>query len=160
MLSADQLLDALLERARGVTARDTVSVSAAFGRVLAAQQTSAITVPPFDNSAMDGYAVRVADVSRAGATLPVSQRILAGAVGAPLQPGTAARIFTGAPVPPGADAVVMQECCTPLPQTGEGANAVPQQTGEGDAVIINVLPRNGENIRRAGEDIESGAPVL
>jgi molybdopterin molybdotransferase len=160
MLSADQLLDALLERARGVTARDTVSVSAAFGRVLAAQQTSTITVPPFDNSAMDGYAVRVADMSRAGATLPVSQRILAGAVGAPLQPGTAARIFTGAPVPPGADAVVMQECCTPLPQTGEGANVTPQQTGEGDAVIINVLPRKGENIRRAGEDIESGAPVL
>jgi molybdopterin molybdotransferase len=99
MLSADQLLDALLERAQGVTATETVSVANALGRVLAAPQTSAITVPPLDNSAMDGYAVRVADVPVAGIRLPVSQRILAGSVGQPLQPGTAARIFTGAPVP-------------------------------------------------------------
>jgi len=144
MLSADQLLDALLERARGVTASKTVPVTEALGRVLAAPQTSAIAVPPLDNSAMDGYAVRVADVAVAGVRLPVSQRILAGAVGKPLQPGTAARIFTGAPVPPGADAVLMQEYC--------GA--------EGDDVILHALPRPGENIRRAGEDIEAGAQVL
>ena len=98
MLSANQLLDALLERARGVTASETVPVTNALGRVLAVPQTSAITVPPLDNSAMDGYAVRVADVAVAGMKLPVSQRILAGTVGQPLQPGTAARIFTGAPV--------------------------------------------------------------
>ena len=144
MLSADQLLDALLERARGVTASETVPVTDALGRVLAAPQTSAITVPPLDNSAMDGYAVRVADVAVAGVRLPVSQRTLAGSVGTPLVPGTAARIFTGAPVPPGADAVVMQEYC--------GC--------EGDEVIIHALPRPGENIRRAGEDIEAGAQVL
>ena len=144
MLSADQLLDALLERARGVTASETVPVTDALGRVLAAPQTSAITVPPLDNSAMDGYAVRVADVAVAGVRLPVSQRILAGVVGTPLQPGTAARIFTGAPVPPGADAVAMQEYCG----------------SEGDEVIIHALPRPGENIRRAGEDIEAGAQVL
>jgi molybdopterin molybdotransferase len=127
-----------------VTARETVSVANALGRVLAVPQTSAITVPPLDNSAMDGYAVRVADVVVAGVRLPVSQRILAGAVGQPLQPGTAARIFTGAPVPAGADAVVMQEYCGT----------------EGDAVIIHALPRPGENIRRAGEDIQAGAQVL
>jgi molybdopterin molybdotransferase len=144
MLSADQLLDALLERARGVTATETVAVTAALGRVLAAPQTSSITVPPLDNSAMDGYAVRVADVAAAGVRLPVSQRILAGSVGQPLQPGTAARIFTGAPVPPGADAVLMQEYC--------GA--------DGESVVINKLPRPGENIRRAGEDIEAGAQIL
>jgi molybdopterin molybdotransferase len=144
MLSADQLLDALLERARGATATETVSVTDALGRVLAAPQTSAITVPPADNSAMDGYAVRVADVAVAGVRLPVSQRILAGAVGTPLQPGTAARIFTGAPVPPGADAVLMQEYCGT----------------EGDDVIVHALPRPGENIRRAGEDIQAGAQVL
>jgi molybdopterin molybdotransferase len=144
MLSADQLLDALLERAHGVTASETVAVSAALGRVLAAPQTSAITVPPADNSAMDGYAVRVADVSAAGVRLPVSQRILAGAVGETLAPGTAARIFTGAPVPPGADAVLMQEYCA---------------AEDGD-VVIHALPRPGENIRRAGEDIVAGAEVL
>ncbi|MCU0810889.1 MAG: molybdopterin molybdotransferase MoeA [Thiobacillaceae bacterium] len=144
MLSADQLLDALLERAHGVTATETVALTQALGRVLAAPQTSAITVPPMDNSAMDGYAVRVADVAVAGVRLPVSQRILAGAVGQPLQPGTAARIFTGAPLPPGADAVLMQEYC--------------EATGED--VVINAMPRPGENIRRAGEDIRSGAEIL
>ncbi|MHB1186446.1 molybdopterin molybdotransferase MoeA [Thiobacillus sp.] len=144
MLSADQLLDALLERARGVTASKAVPVANALGRVLAAPQTSAITVPPLDNSAMDGYAVRVADVAVAGVRLPVSQRILAGTVGTPLQPGTAARIFTGAPVPPGADAVLMQEYCGT----------------EGDEVILHALPRQGENIRRAGEDIQAGAQIL
>jgi molybdopterin molybdotransferase len=88
--------------------------------------------------------VRVADVARSGARLPVSQRILAGAVGVPLAPGSAARIFTGAPVPPGADAVLMQEDCT----------------ADGDDVVINVLPWSGQNIRRAGEDIASGAQIL
>ncbi|KVW94711.1 gephyrin-like molybdotransferase Glp [Thiobacillus denitrificans] len=144
MLSADQLLDALLERAHGVTETETVSVTDALGRVLAAPQTSAITVPPLDNSAMDGYAVRAADVVVAGVRLPVSQRILAGTVGSPLQPGTAARIFTGAPVPPGANAVLMQEYCAT----------------EGESVVINKLPQPGENIRHAGEDIELGAQVL
>jgi len=144
MLSADQLLDALLERAQGVTATETVSVANALGRVLAAPQTSAITVPPLDNSAMDGYAVRVADVPVAGIRLPVSQRILAGSVGQPLQPGTAARIFTGAPVPQGADAVLMQEYCAT----------------EGNEVVIHAQPHPGENIRRAGEDIRAGDTVL
>ena len=160
MLSADQLLDALLERAHGVTETETVAVTEALGRVLAAPQTSAITVPPLDNSAMDGYAVRVADIVVAGVRLPVSQRILAGAVGEPLQPGTAARIFTGAPLPPGADAVLMQEYCTPLPnplpQGGEGANVVPKPL----YVVINAMPHPGENIRRAGEDIRSGSQIL
>jgi len=144
MLTANQLLDALLERARSASETETVAVTAALGRVLATPQTSAITVPPLDNSAMDGYAVRVADVAATGARLPVSQRILAGAVGESLQPGTAARIFTGAPIPPGADAVLMQEYCY----------------AEGDGVVINALPRRGENVRRAGEDIETGAQVI
>ena len=144
MLTADQLLDALLERARAVSATETVAVSDALGRVICAPQTSSVTVPPADNSAMDGYAVRVADVPAAGVRLPVSQRILAGAVGEPLTPGTAARIFTGAPVPPGADAVLMQEYCN----------------AEDGHVVIHALPRPGENIRRAGEDIEAGDEVL
>lgn len=144
MLSATQLLENLLDRARGLTATETVDITAALGRVLAVPQISSLTVPPLDNSAMDGYAVRMVDVAQAGARLPVSQRILAGAVGATLLPGTAARIFTGAPVPPGADAVLMQEDCT----------------ADGEDVVINKLPRMGENIRRAGEDIKAGAQVL
>ncbi|AAZ96978.1 molybdopterin binding domain [Thiobacillus denitrificans ATCC 25259] len=144
MLSADQLLDALLERARPLAATAVVPVANALGRVLAAPLTSAITVPPADNSAMDGYAVRTADVAAPGATLPVTQRILAGAVGEALRPGTAARIFTGAPVPAGADAVLMQEDCNVA----------------GDEVVVNAMPRQGENIRRAGEDIVAGAEVL
>jgi molybdopterin molybdotransferase len=144
MLSADQLLDALLERAHGVTETETVTVTDALGRVLAVPQTSTITVPPMDNSAMDGYALRVADVVAAGVKLPVSQRILAGAIGEPLRPGSAARIFTGAPVPPGADAVLMQEYC--------------EATGE--HVVLNAMPHLGENIRRAGEDIQAGAQIL
>jgi molybdopterin molybdotransferase len=144
MLSADQLLENLLQRARGVTETEAVAVTAALGRVLAKPQTSAITVPPLDNSAMDGYAVRVADVTAPGVRLPVTQRILAGAVGEPLMRGTAARIFTGAPVPSGADAVLMQEYCS----------------AQGATVVINALPRPGDNIRRAGEDIEAGAQIL
>ena len=144
MLSATQLLENLLDRARGASETETVAISAALGRVLAAPQTSSITVPPLDNSAMDGYAVRLADVARPGVRLPVSQRIQAGTVGQPLTAGTAARIFTGAPVPLGADAVLMQEDCI----------------AEGENVVINTLPRPGENIRRAGEDIEIGAQIL
>ncbi|HMM47530.1 MAG TPA: molybdopterin molybdotransferase MoeA [Thiobacillaceae bacterium] len=144
MLSADQLLEALLERARSLTATETVGVTSALKRVLAVTQVSPIAVPPLDNSAMDGYALRVADVPSAGVRLPVAQRIPAGAVGEPLAAGTAARIFTGAPVPPGADAVLMQEDCA----------------AEGDTVVVHKLPHPGENIRRAGEDIAVGAEVL
>lgn len=144
MLLAHQLLDALIARARGVTEIDTVAVSDAFDRVLAVPLISELTVPPLDNSAMDGYAVRCADVPRVGTRLPVSQRILAGAVGSPLSVGSAARIFTGAPIPPGADAVLMQEDCT----------------ADGDCVVLNTLPKVGENIRRAGEDIRAGTEIL
>jgi len=144
MLTAEQLLNALLERARPVTKSETVALAEVQGRVLAAPQTSSITVPPLDNSAMDGYAVRVADIPTVGIRLPVSQRIAAGQVGTPLQPGTAARIFTGAPIPMGADAVLMQEDCT----------------ADGQTVIVNKQPRNGENIRNAGEDIVIGAEIL
>ncbi|MEQ1662425.1 MAG: gephyrin-like molybdotransferase Glp [Thiobacillus sp.] len=144
MLLAHQLLDALITRARSVTETETVAVQEALGRVLAAPQISTLTVPPLDNSAMDGYAVRLADVTHTYTRLPVSQRILAGAVGTPLAAGSAARIFTGAPIPPGADTVLMQEDCT----------------ADGDHVVIHTLPRPGEHIRRAGEDIRAGAEIL
>lgn len=105
------------------------------GFVLARDYVSAINVPPLDNSAMDGYAVRRADLTGAGPwTLPVSQRIAAGQMGAPLAAGTAARIFTGAPIPAGADAVIMQEQCTIVaqdtPKSPNSSNSAqnPEQT--------------------------------
>lgn len=144
MLSFEQALEKLLAAAQPVEEIRSLPITAAAGRILAVSQQSTVAVPPLDNSAMDGYAVRVADVTAAGVCLPVSQRIPAGTVGTTLQPGTAARIFTGAPVPAGADAVVMQERC---------------EHGE-NGVVINHVPHDGENIRRAGEDISVGAEIL
>jgi molybdopterin molybdotransferase len=146
MLSLDEVLQRLAEGGRGarITEVEPVSTFDALGRVLAADVVAAVHVPPADNSAMDGYALRAADVPAAGSVLPVSQRIAAGQVGTPLQPGTAARIFTGAPVPEGADAVVMQEQCEAL----EGA------------VKVMVPPAAGSSIRRRGEDVARGAVVL
>ncbi|UUX93946.1 gephyrin-like molybdotransferase Glp [Aquabacterium sp. J223] len=142
--------DALAQLAAGAAAArlaetETLSTFDALGRVLAAPVTSTIDVPQHDNSAMDGYALRAADVPVAGTVLPVSQRIAAGGVGATLQPGTAARIFTGAPLPAGADAVVMQEQCTAL---------------DGGQVRIDTVPTAGLAVRRAGEDVPRGAEVL
>ena len=95
-------------------------------------------MPPLDNSQMDGYAVRCADVAQAGARLPVAQRIAAGQVGAALAPGTAARIFTGAPVPAGADAIVMQEAVRV----------------DGEHAVFSETPQPGQWIRRAGIDVQ------
>jgi len=122
----------------------TVSTFDALGRVLAADVRSLLDVPPADNTAMDGYALRCADVPVAGTVLPVSQRIPAGAPGQPLQAGTAARIFTGAQVPTGADAVVMQEQC----EVVDGG------------VRINTVPALGQWVRRRAEDVAAGATVL
>ena len=135
---------ALLAAATPLSTVEQVPTAEALGRVLAVDQISSLDVPPLDNSSMDGYALRCADVPAAGARLVVAQRIPAGSVGHTLAPGTAARIFTGAPIPQGADAVVMQELCSL----------------DGDGVLIDHLPRPGEWIRRAGEDIARGAVVL
>ena len=135
---------ALLAAATPLSTVEQVPTAEALGRVLAVDQISSLDVPPLDNSSMDGYALRCADVPAAGARLVVAQRIPAGSVGHTLAPGTAARIFTGAPIPHGADAVVMQELCSL----------------DGDGVLIDHLPRPGEWIRRAGEDIARGAVVL
>jgi len=145
MLSYEEALDHLLAAATPVTETRMLPLAALRGRFLAAPVVSSLTVPPLDNSAMDGYAVRCADVPQPGVALPVAQRIPAGSVGAPLAPGTAARIFTGAPVPPGADAVVMQERC---------------ELGHDGQVIIHQQPTPGMNIRRAGEDIMAGVEIL
>jgi len=144
MLSVDQALAFLLAGARPVADIEQVPTLTASGRVLARAQYSTLDVPPLDNTAMDGYAVCAADCASGETRLPVSQRIPAGSVPQPLARGTAARIFTGAPVPPGADAVVMQECCVQ----------------EGDAVIVKHRPQAGEWVRRVGEDIRAGSEIL
>jgi molybdopterin molybdotransferase len=147
LLSLDEALARLVEGGRAAAIRDVEALPTfdALGRVLARDVVSAIDVPPRDNSAMDGYALRAADVPAAGTVLPVSQRIAAGRVGSALAAGTAARIFTGAQVPEGADTIVMQE------QT--------EAAGEG-AVRLTALPRAGQWIRRRGEDVRAGATVL
>ena len=119
------------------------------GRVLAQDVVSDLEVPPQDNSSMDGYALRCSDVAP-GRTLPVSQRIPAGSQGTQLQAGTVARIFTGAPIPSGADAVVMQEDC----QEVQGADA------SSPAIQVQNQPHAGQWIRRRGEDVTLGATVL
>ena len=146
MLTAQQALDHLLSNAVTVNESEKVNTQAALGRVLAEDVKSLVDVPPLDNTSMDGYAVRCADTVTPGQTLRIAQRIPAGSIGTQLEPGTAARIFTGAPVPPGADAVVMQEDCTVGDQP--------------DQVTINVAPTLGQWIRRSGEDLTTGKTCL
>jgi len=143
----DDALADLLAQAVPLLDVERVDTFDADGRVLREGAASPLQVPPADNSSMDGYAVRVADlIGQAGAELPVSQRIPAGSAAQPLAAGTAARIFTGAPVPAGADAIVMQEDCEAL--------------AGGERVRVNAVPAAGQWIRRAGEDITLGAQVL
>jgi molybdopterin molybdotransferase len=144
LLTLDEALERLLGVVSPLTETEVVSTFEGLGRVLAQEVRSLVDVPSADNSAMDGYALRCTDVPASGAVLPVSQRIPAGTVGTPLKPGTAARIFTGALVPEGADAVVMQEQCEAL----EGA------------VRVNTAPQPGTAIRRRGEDLSRDAVAL
>lgn len=110
MKTLEQATEQLLDRAAALVERESVPLDALLGRVLADPIVSAVDVPSFENSQVDGYALRLSDLSDSGG-LPVSQRIAAGAPAGPLEPNTVARIFTGAPVPAGADAVAMQEDC-------------------------------------------------
>jgi len=140
LLPVDEALERLLAGAQPVTETEEVSTLEASDRVLARAQRSTLDVPPLDNSAMDGYAVRIAD----GVKLKISQKIMAGSVGKPLERGTAARIFTGAPIPTGADAVIMQEHCQV----------------EGDHVLLKKNPKPGEWIRLAASDVKKGGEIL
>ena len=163
LLTVRAALDFLHSAARPVTEIDTIATLAANGRVLAAAQTSTLNVPDQDNTSMDGYAVRAADCASGAATLLVAQRIAAGHVGQPLQSGTAARIFTGALIPPGADCVVMQEQCEVQPAVQPSIQSkVKSELTPGAAIMVTIkhAPRAGEWIRRAGEDICAGSAIL
>ena len=141
----DEALPELLAQAKPLAKTELVATLYADGRVLVQDIVSHLQVPPQDNSSMDGYAVFCADVAQPGAELAVSQRIAAGSSGQPLQRGTAARIFTGAPIPAGADAVVMQEDCEAL---------------DGGSIRVKAVPAHQQWIRRAGEDVTRGQVVL
>ena len=147
LMPLDEALAKLLAHIQPLSATESVATFDADARVLAQDVVSGLQVPAFDNSSMDGYAVRAADVREGHATLNVTQRIAAGHVGQPLGAGEAARIFTGAPVPSGADAVVMQEDTEVL---------------EGDTPQIRIkgAVEPGQWIRRSGEDVQRGATVL
>ena len=139
LMSLDTALNEMLSRVTPLTAQETLPLVQCFGRILASDVVSPLDVPGFDNSAMDGYAVRLADIA-SGQPLPVAGKSFAG------QPyhGECIRIMTGAPVPEGCEAVVMQE------QT--------EQTDNGVRFTAEV--RSGQNIRRRGEDISAGAVVF
>jgi molybdopterin molybdotransferase len=151
-MSLDEALSLVLKDMKPLVQTDWVNTFDADGRVLAQDLVSQLQVPPQDNSSMDGYALRIEDVSQLGSRLRVTQRIPAGHHGHALGQGEAARIFTGAPIPAGANAVVMQEDTTAIEASNSSAN-LPE-------VMINTLPLEGQWIRRSGEDVTKGAVVL
>ena len=145
MLSVEEARAYLLERARRIEESERIAVEDALGRVVAADVAAPIDVPGHANSAMDGYAVRAADIPQEGeATLRVTQRIAAGEVGTALEAGEAARIFTGAPIPEGADAIAIQEDCR----------------RDGASVTVPGPLAPGTFVRPRGNDIRAGARVL
>jgi len=144
LLSVDEALAKLLAGAAPVAETEMLPTLEACGRVLAEAQHSSMNVPSLDNSSMDGYALRAADVKADAPRLKVAQRIFAGFVGQKLEPGTAARIFTGAPIPEGADAIVIQE----------------NTATDGDSIIVKSQPAAGDWIRRVGQDIREGSQIL
>jgi molybdopterin molybdotransferase len=152
MLATAEALAILLAAARRVEGVEAIDTLDALGRVLATDVVSPLDVPPMHTSSMDGYAVRASDLAVASegqpVALSVSQRVPAGHVAAPLAAGTAARVFTGATVPPGADAVVMQEMATAI-DDGRVAFAQPARAGEW------ITPQ-GADIRRGSVILPAG----
>lgn len=144
MLDFDTAQARLAARGRAPAAHETVALDALCGRVLAKDIVAVLDLPPADNSAMDGYALRAADAVVPGTTLPVQQRCFAGQAPEPLLPGQAIRLFTGSVIPAGADTVVMQEDC---------------REDDGRVTIL-ALSVPGRHIRRQGEDMQRGQAVL
>jgi len=144
MHAVNAAIEALLDAAQPVVDSEEVPLGALLGRVLNEDVTAPVDVPPADNSAMDGYALKHADWPGDGRKMALSQRIPAGTVPETLRPGTAARIFTGAEVPEGADTVVMQEHC---------------EAGEGSVRILE-LAAQGANIRPRAQDVAAGKTIL
>lgn len=143
MIEFDVAQQRLAQAGRLPERTETCELGAALGRILAQDIQAQLDMPPADNSAMDGYAVRLADVSD-GRVLPIQQRCYAGEVPETLKEGMAIRIFTGSLLPPGADTVIIQENC--------------QEDEHG--VRILEAPEVGANIRRRGEDMRRGEVLI
>lgn len=144
LMPLSEAVQRLLDSVTFIAGTEIVAVGEAGGRILAASQSSPVDVPPWANSAMDGYAVEGAALEQGRREFSVSQRIPAGAAPHALEPGTAARIFTGAPLPAGADTVIMQENCRE----------------EGGRVMILQAAGRGENVRAAGDDVARGSTLV
>ena len=144
LLSVEAAQALIAERIPPLGESHAVPLRHALGRVLATDLRASVPLPPFFNSAVDGYAFRHADLAGGGTALPVASRVQAGAFAGVLAPGTAARIFTGAPMPPGADTVMMQE----------------DAREENDRVVLAPGLKRGANCRPAGEDVAEGAVAL
>ncbi len=143
MLSVEEAIARLLQQAYPIDGTESLSLEDAHLRLLAEDCRAAVDVPPADNSAMDGYACHLAETAPAGLTLPITQTAAAGSAPQPLQPGTAARIFTGAEIPPGANCVIMQENCAVA-----------------DGVITTRASLSpGDNVRPRGQDIVRGSLI-
>lgn len=143
--SVDEALEALLSGSIPRMTSQTLPLSDALGRIVAQSLVSSVGVPPVPTSAMDGYALNSQDLSpNGGIRLPVSRRVPAGQTAKPLEPGTAVRLFTGSPVPPGADTVVPQETCTV----------------DEDHLVVEGRVTPGSYIRQAGEDFTRGSTVI
>ena len=144
LISVEQAQQTLLDATTTILRTETIALNQALGRILAEDIVSPIDVPEHDNSAMDGYALRAQDISEHNTSLPISQRIPAGHPGEPLQPGTCARIFTGAAIPQGADTVIMQE----------------QVDSDGTTAHFSLPIQAGSNIRPKANDLAKGDAVL
>ena len=166
LLRVEAARDAILAAVAGPLAEESIPVGAALGRVVSRPVVAAVTLPPWDNSAMDGYAIVAGDV--AGATedapirLRVSGEVPAGGVGdRAVEDGSAIRIATGAPIPPGADAVIPVEQTTPL-----GAGGSPGERGRDaagpvpEAILAHAAVPRGAHVRRRGSDLVEGAEIL
>jgi molybdopterin molybdotransferase len=159
LMALEDALQRLLAAVEPLAQTEAVPTEQAVGRVLAQALVAPLDVPGFDNSQMDGYAVRSADVAAAiaqGRPLPVAQRIPAGHFGAELAPGTVARIFTGAPLPPGADAVVMQEDA----ESADPPADAPQDAAPFGWVRFRAAPAPAQWVRQRGEDIRAGHVIV
>jgi molybdopterin molybdotransferase len=145
LISVEEALARVLASAKAPLPAETVAIEDALGRALAADIRALRTQPPFANSAMDGYALIAADIASGLARLKIVGESAAGrAFDGAVRPGEAVRIFTGAPMPQGADTVLIQE----------------NTTREGDVLIANAAEAPGRNIRKAGVDFSEGEPLI
>jgi molybdopterin molybdotransferase len=164
--SVEAARDAILVAVPGPTSEEIVPIDRALGRVLSRPVVAAVTLPPWDNSAMDGYAVRAADVAGASDGQPIRLEVsgevpAGGAADRAVERGSAIRIATGAPIPDGADAVVPVEQTTPSDAAGTPGSRGRDAAGPlPAAILVHAAGAAGAHIRRRGSDLSDGEEIL